>query len=93
MLARVTRIQDDLVIVMIVMSYAREVVMLVSSETVVMLGMVVVGVRVNVPRRDLAHGRAEDARKKGRKQSTHDVSVSVSQCYRQMKRPPVSKCE
>jgi hypothetical protein len=58
MFARIARLQMRRVMVVVVMSCGP--LMLVYSESVMMLGMVVVGVGVDVQRGALARGRGQD---------------------------------
>ena len=49
--------------------------MLVCSEPVMVLGMIVIGVLVDVQRRDLAGGRGQDQSEKERAEAMHSPSV------------------
>ena len=73
MLPRVACLQMHRIIVLVVMR--RGPLMLVCSGPVMVLGMIVIGVLVDVQRRDLAGGRGQDQSKKERAEAMHPPSV------------------
>jgi hypothetical protein len=70
--------------VVVIMAPHALVLMFVSCQAVVVLGMVVIGIRVQMPGRDLSGGRGEHQYKKGRGHPTHVSSVCAP--YRAVKR-------
>lgn len=73
MLARVARLQMHHVIVLVVMRGGP--IMLVRSEPVTMLRMIVIGVRVDVQRRDLAGRRGQAQSEQNGDAAVHTASV------------------
>ena len=71
--SRVAGLQMHRIIVLVVLRSGP--MMLVCSEPVMVLGMFVIGVLVNVQRRDLAGGRGQDQSENERPETMHNPSV------------------